>query len=382
MASKKSNKNPKIGTVAQPRDGGKRSYLSQTEVPSRNLVQALRIASAIADNYGKKPARPLRVAQALSIEPSSSNFRALCGASIAYGLTTGGYNADEIALTPLGKRIVSPTTEGDDLAAKREAILKPKVVRDFLEHYDGSAVPQEQIGRNVLEEMGVPQERTENVFTLIMQSAKDVGFIQEVKGKSYVDLKATVSSPSSIADVINNEDDEQEEDPSGIGNTKHQIEKAQEPAPAGTLISRRVFITHGRNHAFIEPIKKLLQFGELEPVVAMERQTVSQPLTDKVMGEMRSCGAAIIHIDDEKKLIDSDGNQHVVLNPNVLIEIGAAIALYGGRFILLVKDGIELPSNLKGLYEVRYTGEALDSDITIKLLEAIKEMKTHQAPQR
>jgi len=51
-----------------------------------------------------------------------------------------------------------------------------------------------------------------------------------------------------------------------------------------------------------------------------------------------------------------------VLNPNVLIEIGAALALYGKRFILLVEEGTDLPSNLQGLYQARYSGGKLDYD--------------------
>jgi len=103
---------------------------------------------------------------------------------------------------------------------------------------------------------------------------------------------------------------------------------------------------------------------------------------DKVMGEMRSCGAAIIHVDAELRLIDKDAAEHVVLNPNVLIEIGAAMALFGRRFILLVREGVKLPSNLQGLFEVCYTGDALDGDATIKLLEAINDIKNHPMPDR
>jgi len=68
------------------------------------------------------------------------------------------------------------------------------------------------------------------------------------------------------------------------------------------------------------------------------------------------------------------------LNPNVLIEIGAAMAFYGRRFILLVKDGVKLPSNLQGLYEVRYSNDTLDATATIKLLEAIKDIKNYSLP--
>ena len=56
------------------------------------------------------------------------------------------------------------------------------------------------------------------------------------------------------------------------------------------------------------------------------------------------------------------------------------MAFYGRRFILLVRDGVKLPSNLQGLYEVRYSGETLDAVSTIKLLEAIKDIKNHPLP--
>ena len=98
------------------------------------------------------------------------------------------------------------------------------------------------------------------------------------------------------------------------------------------------------------------------------------------MDEMRLCGAAIIHVEDEKRITDQSGEETVIINPNVLIEIGAAMALYGKRFILIVKEGVKLPSNLQGLYEVRYTGDKLDGETTIKLLKAINQLKNEPLP--
>ncbi|MGH7908174.1 MAG: TIR domain-containing protein [Candidatus Binataceae bacterium] len=98
------------------------------------------------------------------------------------------------------------------------------------------------------------------------------------------------------------------------------------------------------------------------------------------MEEMRSCGSAIIHVADERQLADTEGNQHVILNDNVLIEIGAAMALFGQRFILVVKDGVRLPSNLQGLLELRYKGDTLDVNDTINLMEAINDMKKRPLP--
>jgi predicted nucleotide-binding protein len=354
-----------------------RTRISQQDVPSISLSKALRVAQAIGQQYGYKPVTPVQLAKALEMQTTSGPFRVITGASIAYGLTSGGAYADQIALEPLGLSVIRPTNEGDDVTAKRQALLKPRVIREFLTRYNGAAVPREDIALNVLNDLGVPPDRTKGVYDLIMDGAASVGLLQDIKGRKYVELNGS-------ADIGGNDQSEPEDKQDADAPRPSVVATPKGPplVEAGTEDKRlrRVFITHGKNVAFVEPIKKLLAFGELEPVVSVERQSVSQPVPDKVMGDMRSCGAAIIHVDEELRLMDKDTTQHVVLNPNVLIEIGAAMALYGRRFILLVKDGIDLPSNLKGLYEVRYAGDTLDSNATIKLLEAIRDIKNHPSP--
>lgn len=50
------------------------------------------------------------------------------------------------------------------------------------------------------------------------------------------------------------------------------------------------------------------------------------------------------------------------------------MALYGRNFILLVEDGVKLPSNLQRLYECRHHGDHLGV-ATIKLLKAFNEFE-------
>lgn len=102
-----------------------RVNLSQMDVPSFSLEQCLRVPEAIIANYARRPTAPLKVAQAMNIQPKSSNFRMLTGASIAYGLIKGGAQAPLIELQPLAIRILRPTKDGDEVAARREALLKP-----------------------------------------------------------------------------------------------------------------------------------------------------------------------------------------------------------------------------------------------------------------
>lgn len=59
-----------------------------------------------------------------------------------------------------------------------------------------------------------------------------------------------------------------------------------------------------------------------------------------------TCGAGVIHVGAEGKYLDREGSEHGKINENVLIEIGAAMALYGKKVVLLVEKGVTLPSNL------------------------------------
>ena len=135
----------------------------------------------------------------------------------------------------------------------------------------------------------------------------------------------------------------------------------------------RVFITHGKNRKILGQVKELVAYGKHEPVVAMEHETAAKPVPQKVMDDMRTCKAAVIHVSAERILYDKDGNDIPQINDNVLIEIGAAMALYGNKFVLLVEEGVNLPSNLQGLYECRYDGDELNMPATMKLLRAFSE---------
>jgi predicted nucleotide-binding protein len=364
-----------------------RSYMSQEDIPAYDLDEAILVAKALLQEYGGHPTTPLDVAAAMDLTPTSGKFRMLCGASIAYGLTTGGYNAAQIAPTNLARQILAPQEEGADLAGKREAVVKPRILRELLSKYSGSALPREDIGMNVLKGMNVPADRTKQVWDMIRRSADSVGFLQTIKDRKYVNLGGV--KPPQPPTATNIDDGAPEPSQTQL---KELVRTVHEPEPAAVVQEsrrpttqndpklRRVFITHGKNTAFIEPIKELLGFGELIPVVSIQKESVAQPVPDKVMNDMRGCGAAIIHVDGELKLLDSDAKEHTVVNPNVLIEIGAAMALYGRRFILLVREGVKLPSNLQGLYEVRYQGDSLDGAVTIRLLKAINEMKAASLP--
>jgi predicted nucleotide-binding protein len=379
--SRPSKPQKKSGSKSLSNDKSARAYVSQTDVPSVSLEQAIRVPTAIAEHYAGGSVTSLQLASGMMLRPTSGQFRQLCGAAFAYGLTSGSYNSDKIKLEQLGRRIVQTVEEGDDLAAKREASLRPRVASEFLRKYDGSALPRSDIALDVITDMGVPREKAEVAHALILENAEAVGLIRKIKEKQYVDLNGASLIAATGDSTPASSTDDLEQPCDAVVLPARQSASSSLPGPQHSAEpNRRVFITHGQNRLFIEPIKKLLGFGEMIPVISVEKTSVSKPVPDKVIGDMRTCGAAIIHVDADETLIDKDAKEHVIINENVLIEIGAAMALFGRRFILLVRDGVRLPSNLQGLYEVRYSGDALDGNTTIRLLEAINDIKNHPLP--
>lgn len=350
----------------------KKVSLSQADVPSYPLSEALRVPQVIAHELGKRPSTPLQVAKALGMAPTTSGFRVIAGSSLAYGLTDGGAFADKIGLTDLGRRSVAPTVDGDDRIAKVEAAMKPRVTREFLARYNGSKWPRDDIGRNVLEDdFGVDTAQSGRALELIRKDAEYLNVLVRINEALFVSLDAADPVAPKLSEMAVPLDDDE---PSMPDEVETSVQRSEEIlAPKAEV--RRVFITHGRNQKIVEQIKKLLGFGDFEAVVSVETQATAKPVPDKVMDEMRSCSAAIVHVGSEMVLSDKEDKEHRIINSNVLIEIGAAMALYGRRFILLVERGVTLPSNLQGLYEVRYEGDGLDHESTMALLEAFSGFK-------
>ena len=171
------------------KESTRKPTVMQRDLPAYTLEDALKVPKAIVDEYGGKPTRPIDVAHALNMMPTSSSFRMLCGAALAYGLTESSWNADRIPVSPLGKRIAMPTKEGDDEKALREAALKPRVIREFLKQYNGSKYPRQDIAYNILLGMGVPKADLKRAADLIEGVAESSGFFKKINDVRIVDLE-------------------------------------------------------------------------------------------------------------------------------------------------------------------------------------------------
>ena len=332
--------------------------VSQGDVPSVPLDEALRVPRAIADKLAKQPSRPMHVAAAMDLSPTSSKFRQICGAAIGYGLTVGGPNAVEISLTELGRRAVSPTAEGEEIAAKRAAVLTPTIEREFLTRYDGNPLPPGEFAKNVLEDLGVPTGTGTRVYEVIRANAEAVGFIKPIKDKEFVDLETKPEG----AEVEGGTQPENAVLAVGENAAVHELDSkpATPVVPVSASHGHKVFVSAVDSGQVAEQIKTLLEFGGHEVVLAHEEIPDSswraEPLD--VIGVMKSCTAGVIFVQS------ADDGQAILL-PTEFMQIGAAIALFGKRFVLLIREDASMLSDLGHIEVIRYgTGGLTLSDVT------------------
>jgi predicted nucleotide-binding protein len=377
--------------IAASSDGTSGGGRSVSDFPKYSLRDAIQIADAVEAKNGGQPIPPNDLAIAIDKSPGSSVFRVLLSASIKYGLTSGSFNQPRVKLEPLGTRLVAPESHEDKRLAAIEAVLKPPTFHAIFNYFKGKKLPETQFFQNtVVREFGTPRDHAEQCVKIFLDNVEYAGLVREATTGRWLSSEAapsTVTNEDDIgeADAVAEERSAERLDHPSVPVPSSETPKPVVPAasnPPAATINHRVFVTHGKNHSLVPQLKELLNFGGFEPIVSVERESVSKPVPDKVMDDMRMCGAAILHVDAERELISPEGEKEVVLNANVLIEIGGAMALYGRRFILLVEKGVRLPSNLLGLYEVRYEGEKLDGDATLRLLKAFNEFKTNPPPPR
>ena len=363
---KKTSRGPETGIKSS---NAKRVYISQSDLPSRPLREALRVPQAIKDNYAGHPTAPHDVALALNLSPTSSGWRELAAAALGYGLTKGSWNAERISLESFGRRSTAPTEEGDELQARAEAALKPKILEGFFRKYNKSKFPPDQIAKNVLlQEFKIPADRLDSTLQLIKDNGQFVGFIRETRTGPFVAIDDPQPRPVRLPP----------EPPANLEIEIEQEEKEFSPGQAENKPSStkpaafRVFISHGKNMGIVEQVKDILGLYDIDFEIAVQEETAAIPVPAKVMAAMRRCqsGIMVVTADELNRKDDTYS-----INTNVLIEIGAAFVLYDQGVILLWDRRLKVPSNLQGLYRLEFEGDELSFSSGTKLAKAVKSLR-------
>lgn len=356
------------------KSGSDNSKRSRMLYPRKSLMDVLRVAESIKLNNNQRPYNRLDLAGSLNHSPNSSSFRFLITYSSAYGLTTGSYSAEKIALTSLGVSIVSPKSESEKAESMKTALFKIPFFQKFFNNFNQGMVPKKEFLLNTLNrEYGIPPDECEACYEITMKNARELGILVEIKGNDYIQLEKLSPNRENVGgEELEASDEEEPEEPTSFTGLSQIFKPDKKEYPI--VVKPRVFISHSRNKKIVQQIETILKFGQFDYENAEERETLAIPISEKVFGLMKDCNCAIINLSVDEQ---EETNSGYKLNPNVLIEIGAAFLQYDRRVILLVDKRLsaQLPSNLDGLYRCEYQGNELSFETAIKLQEALTEFR-------
>jgi predicted nucleotide-binding protein len=255
--------------------------------------------------------------------------------------------------------------EGEDLTAKREAALKPRILGEFIRQYDNSPLPRREIGLNVLVDMGVPKERVESVYSMILDTAASVGFIREIKNKQFIDLSGVQFGSKDEPASEEGEKDEQGEMPRRSTVTGSEGEPVR-----GKELGKGIFVAHGKNKKPLEQLKRILDQFKVPYKVAIEEPNLGRPISEKIKQIMQSCNCAILIFTADEEFFDKDGKSIWRPSENVVYELGASGYLYESSIVILKEDVVEFPSNFRDIGYISFSKDQLEA----KSMDVIREL--------
>lgn len=334
----------------------------QSDFPKFSLEEALRVAEAIESANGGRPYPPADTAIALDISPGSSDWRTLTAASFKYGLTTGTYKTERLALTDLAERVVSPTSDEDQVAALFTAAISPRTFNSIFEYFKGKKLPASNFLENtIVREFSVPKEHAGLCASVFIKNAQFVGLTRTTKTGQWLGDEPSGLPPGSL----HGDDERGEGDDDFAGEEEEATDHdAAPPSPRADPAPRRgkgkaVFLGHGKNKKPMEQLQKILTEYGVPFKVAVDEPNKGRPISEKVAQVMENCGAAILVFTADEEFRTVDGDEVWRPSENVVYELGASAVMYGKRIIIFKEAGVTFPSNFRDIGYIEFEKDSL-----------------------
>lgn len=315
----------------------------------------------------------LTLAEMLKTTPGSSVFEGLVASSRFYGLTTGGINATEFALTGIGK-----DATGDD-AERRATALKAAVMnvppyKAFFEQFVDKKVPGHAAFAEFLRKhASVPADRVEECIEHIHEDAETAGLLRSMSGGKWVDMTGTPVPASGQQDE--KPDEEVETSASEVASTPDDepasITPTDDPKiPPVRTRPNAIFVGHGKNKKPRDQLVKILTEYGIPHKVAEDEANKGRPIPTKVKDTMEECGAAILIFSADEELFDKDGGSVWRPSENVVHELGAASVMYDNRIVVFREESVDLATNYESIGYISFEKD----DIPAKANDLFREL--------
>jgi hypothetical protein len=148
--------------VASTKKSGK--SIPSDDLPRKTLEDALKVARVIKDSYASKLATWDDIAKGMEFSANNPNNKYYLWSALAYGVVAKD-EGENYRITETGRKILSPTYEGEDREGIIKAIANPAILARFYSDYSASLLPSGDIFKNVLEQKyGIPANRVDEAI--------------------------------------------------------------------------------------------------------------------------------------------------------------------------------------------------------------------------
>jgi predicted nucleotide-binding protein len=339
--------------------------------PRDSLKEAVAVAEAIKRDGAGESLDVVLLANSIGVSRRSRSYEELLRSAARYGLTEGTVYSKDIKLTELGRAIVAPTDDSLVGSSMRKALMTPSVFSKFYAKYDRNSIPRDVVIKNILEQQfSVRRADVDACFAVLMKNIEEQG-LKLAQGRDMLLWLSNLGKPMA----------EPEQGGPGValveesGSTR-SAEGQENPnaSPETTTrtsqVPKQVFLAHGKNKKPLEQLKGILNQFKVPYQVAVEEPNKGKVIPAKVQDLMRQCSSGIFIFTGDEELVDSGGNKVVRPNDNVVFELGAGVALYGDKIVILREDGVTFGSDFDSYGRITFEKDKLDA----KGLDIMKEL--------
>jgi hypothetical protein len=174
--SNKRSRAPKKATNATRREA--------RQFPASSFEEALQFAQSAFDYGSGKAVRRLSLFDHLGKSPESGPSRQLITNANKYGLIKGGYQAEQLELTPDGVKAVSEdTTSRERVRARiKLGIEDIEPFAKLYERFVGNKLPARNAMVDAIQEFGVSEGQAEEAVDTFIVNARFLGLLQTLSG--------------------------------------------------------------------------------------------------------------------------------------------------------------------------------------------------------
>lgn len=156
---------------------------SRSTFPRLSLKKVLPLVKKVLELGEGDPVPRLVAFDKLGKAPNSGPSRMLVTTANGYGLTTGGYQAERLGVTDLGKSLAS-STGGVLTNEVLKVLLSNDLFSKFYDKHKGKGLPSEPIAIDSLKQLASINEKdAKAAFEVFAENMKDYGFVRELSGK-------------------------------------------------------------------------------------------------------------------------------------------------------------------------------------------------------